>query len=576
MSRLRSARSRSVAKFAAAVALAGAMIAGLAPTGALASSHREAPLISGQPQYDNTDLYAFVSPDHPDTTTLIANWVPFEDPSGGPNFYKFASDARYDINIDPDGEGGADLTYRWTFKDHYRNPNTFLYNTGPVRSLDDPNLNFRQTYDLDLVRRQNGVFQSSTKLIKDAPVAPSNVGKASMPDYATLRNQAIRSLPGGGQVFAGQADDAFFLDLRVFDLLYGGNLSEVGNDTLRGYNVNTVAIQVPSKLLRKTANQPIIGVWTSTSRRGAFGEYRQVSRLGMPLVNEVVIPLKDKDRFNASSPWKDAQFLKYVTNPELSKLIQAVYGIKAPAEPRNDLVQVFLTGVPGLNQPPNVRPAEMMRLNTSIAPSPAPKRLGVLDGDKAGYPNGRRLTDDVVDISLQVVEGELTGSPNDLGDGVNANDKPFGNSFPYVALPASGSDVRPAPQSGAAKATRGAAVPPSGGQQSGTQQGGTTQGSTQQGSSMTSGSTGNGVMQSGAGQNGSTDGMQARDGVTQLNADNAASQMPQAASESLPSSIAVALAAGMIALAAGVVLYGRRRTSSTGPTSTTSTDGTTA
>jgi hypothetical protein len=573
MSRVRSARSRSVAKFAAAVALAGAMIAGLAPTGALASSHREAPFISGQPQYDNTDVYAFVSPDRPDTTTLIANWVPFEDASGGPNFYKFASDARYDINIDPDGEGGADLTYRWTFKDHYRNPNTFLYNTGPVRSLDDPNLNFRQTYDLDLVRRHNGIFQSSTKLIRNAPVAPSNVGKASMPDYQTLRNQAIRSLPGGGQVFAGQADDPFFLDLRVFDLLYGGNLSEVGNDTLRGYNVNTVAIQVPSKLLRKSASQPIVGVWTSTSRRGAFGEYRQVSRLGMPLVNEVVIPLRDKDKFNASSPWKDAQFLKYVTNPELPKLIQAVYGIKAPAEPRNDLVSVFLTGVPGLNQPPNVRPAEMQRLNTSIMPSPAPKRLGVLEGDKAGYPNGRRLTDDVVDISLQVVEGELVGSPNDLGDGVNANDKPFGKTFPYVALPASGSDVRPAPQSGAAMAKPSAATPPSG-QQGGTMQGGTTQSGTQQGSSMTSGSTGLGAMQSGAGQNGSTDGMQARDGVTQLNADNAASQMPQAASESLPSSIAVALAAGMIAVAAGVVLYGRRRTSSTG--STTSTDGSTS
>jgi hypothetical protein len=560
MSRHRSARSRSVAKFAAAAALVGAMVAGLAPTQALASSHREAPLISGQPQYDNTDLYAFVSPDRPDTTTLIANWVPFEDPSGGPNFYKFASDARYDINIDPDGEGGADLTYRWTFKDHYRNGNTFLYNTGPVRSLDDPNLNFRQTYDLELVRRHNGVFQSSTKIIKDAPVAPSFVGKASMPDYATLRNQAVRSLPGGAKVFAGQADDPFFLDLRVFDLLYGGNLSEVGNDTLRGYNVNTVAIQVPSKLLRKSANQPIIGVWTNTSRRGALGEYRQVSRLGMPLVNEVVIPVKDKDKFNASSPWKDAQFLKYVTNPELPKLIQAIYGIKAPAEPRNDLVQVFLTGVPGLNQPPNVRPAEMMRLNTAIAPSANPKRLGVLDGDTAGYPNGRRLTDDVVDISLQVVEGELTGSKNDLGDGVDANDSPFGGSFPYVALPHSGSDVRPAPQSGAAMTKPGAAAAPGAGQQGGTQQGSSMQSGSMQGSSMQSGGSQYGAMPNGGS---SAAGIQARDGVTQLNADNAASQMPSRPSESLPSSVAVAIAAGMIALAAGVVLFGRRRNSST-------------
>jgi hypothetical protein len=548
MSRFRSARSRPVLRLAVAAALVGAMVVGLAPA-AGASSHREAPLISGQPQYDNTDVYAFVSPDRPDTTTLIANWIPFEEPAGGPNFYKFATDARYDINIDPDGEGGADLTYRFTFKDHWRNGNTFLYNTGPVRSLDDPNLNFRQTYDLELVRRHNGVFQSSTKILKDAPVAPSNVGKASMPDYATLRNQAIRSLPGGAKVFAGQADDAFFLDLRVFDLLYGGNLSEVGNDTLRGYNVNTVAIQVPSKLLRKRQDQPIIGVWSSTSRRGAFGEYQQVSRLGMPLVNEVVIPSKDKDRFNASSPWKDAQFLKYVTNPELPKLIKAVYGIGAPAEPRNDLVQVFLTGVPGLNQPPKVRPAEMLRLNTTIAPSASPKRLGVLDGDKAGYPNGRRLTDDVVDISLQVVEGELAGNPNDLGDGVDANDKPFGSSFPYVALPTSGSDVRPASQSSKAAPSAGTTQPGAA----------TPSTTTPQPGAMSDNGTQPGAAMSGAMQNGATassDGStEARDGMTQLNADNAASRVP---SDQLSTPVAAALAAGMVLLAAAVVYLGRR------------------
>jgi hypothetical protein len=533
---------------AAAVALVGAMVAGLAPTQAPASSHREAPLISGQPQYDNTDLYAFVSPDRPDTTTLIANWIPFEDPAGGPNFYKFASDARYDINIDPDGEGGADLTYRWTFKDHYRNPNTFLYNTGPVRSLDDQNLNFRQSYDLELVRRHNGVFQSSTTILRDAPVAPSNVGQASMPDYAKLRDQAVRSLPGGGKVFAGQADDPFFLDLRVFDLLYGGNLSEVGDDTLRGYNVNTIAIQVPSKLLRKRQDQPIIGVWTSTSRRGAFSDYQQVSRLGMPLVNEVVIPTKDKDRFNASAPWKDAQFGRYVTGPELPKLIEAVYGIDAPAEPRNDLVQVFLTGVPGLNQPPKVRPAEMMRLNTAIAPSADPKRLGVLDGDKAGYPNGRRLADDVVDISLQVVEGELVGAPNDLGDAVDANDTTFGSSFPYVALPHSGSGElgATAPQGGA---TPPGSTPPSTAPQGGTQPGGT----------QPDGAMPGGAMRDDGGTASGGPSAQARDGVTQLNADNAASRVP---SERLPTPAAAAIAAGMVAVAAGVVLLGRRRTRS--------------
>src|SRR6266511_2024278 len=172
MSRFRSARSRAAMLFVTGAVLVGTALASLAPTQAIASSHREAPLISGQPQYDNTDLYAFVSPDRPDTTTLIANWIPFEDPAGGPNFYKFATDARYDINIDTDGEGGADLTYRWTFKDRVRNGNTFLYNTGPVTSLDDQDLNFRQTYDLQLVRRKGGIFQSSTTLLKDVPVAP--------------------------------------------------------------------------------------------------------------------------------------------------------------------------------------------------------------------------------------------------------------------------------------------------------------------------------------------------------------------------------------------------------------------
>ena len=441
MSRSTAARSGAAVLLAASAALVAGGLASLTPGQAGASSHREAPLISGQPQYDNTDVYAFVSPDKPGTTTLVANWLPFEDPAGGPNFYKFATDARYDINIDNDGDSQTDLTYRLTFKDHYKNTNTFLYNTGPVRSLHDPNLNFTQTYDLTLIRRVHGGAVSAQRLASDVPVAPSNVGKASMPDYPALRTQAVRPLASGGQVFAGQADDPFFLDLRVFDLLYGGNLSEVGHDTLHGYNVQTVALQVPSKQLAPT--QPTIGIWSDTQRRTAGGGFTQVSRLGMPLVNEVVIPLKDKDKFNASIPWHDAQFGQYVTDPELPKLIQGIYKIPAPAAPRKDLVQVFLTGVPGLNQPPNARPAEMIRLNTSIPPSKDPQRLGVLAGDKAGYPNGRRLTDDVVDISLQVVEGKLLGAKiPPLGDAVNANDRAFGGTFPYVALPWSGSDVK--------------------------------------------------------------------------------------------------------------------------------------
>ncbi|MGQ4419989.1 DUF4331 domain-containing protein [Streptomyces sp. SAS_269] len=423
----------------AAGGLAAAGVATLEPGAASASSHREAPLISGTPQYDNTDLYAFASPDKPDTTTIVADWIPFEDPAGGPNFYTFADDAQYDIHIDNNGDAQGELLFRYTFKTHTKNGDTFLYNTGPVTSLDDPDLNVTQTYDIDLIRLKNQHEVSRTKLADDVPVAPSNVGKASMPDYGKLRSQAVYKAAGGAATFAGQADDPFFLDLRVFDLLYGGNLTEVGRDTLKGYNVNTIALQVPNDLIRESGEQPVVGIWSTTQRRNAQGYYSQVSRLGNPLVNEVVNPQKDKDRFNASQPSYDGQFLKNVTNPELPKLIEGIYKIKAPAEPRNDLVDVFLKGVKGLNQPPNVKPSEQLRLNTSIKPSMHPKRLGVLDGDNAGFPNGRRLTDDVIDEALQVMEGELVGAKNDLGDAVDKNDKKFEKYFPYVAEPTAGS-----------------------------------------------------------------------------------------------------------------------------------------
>lgn len=332
--------------------LAAAGVTTLVPGAASASSHREAPLISGTPQYDNTDVYAFVSPDKPDTTTIVANWIPFEEPAGGPNFYTFADDAQYDIHIDNDGDAQGELVYRYTFKTHRKNGDTFLYNTGAVTSLDDPDLNITQTYDIDLLRLHNQKLVSRTKVADDVPVAPSNVGKASMPDYGKLRDQAVYKLAGGSKTFAGQADDPFFLDLRVFDLLYGGNLTEVGRDTLKGYNVNSIALQVPNDMIRESSGQPVVGIWSTTQRRDARGNYTQVSRLGMPLVNEVVNPQKDKDKFNASAPWNDGQFLKNVTNPELPKLIEGIYKIKAPAEPRTDLVDVFLKGVKGLNQPP--------------------------------------------------------------------------------------------------------------------------------------------------------------------------------------------------------------------------------
>ena len=427
----RSTRHRRLGALAAVAVSTAVAGAAFSAGPAAASSHREAPGIAGQPQVDTTDVYAFLSPDKAGTVTLLANWLPFSEPAGGPNFYAFDPEAHYDIAVDTNGNAKPDIVYRWDFETQVKNPGTFLYNTGPVTGLNDPDLNITQTYDLSVYK--NGRW---SVVARDLPVAPSNVGTASMPDYRTLRNQAVKKV-GELNTFAGQADDPFFLDLRVFNLLYGGNLSEVGNDTLRGYDVNTVALRVPVEDLGGKDN--VIGVWSETSKKDSTGQYRRVSRLGMPLVNEVVIPLKDKDRFNASRPQGDAQFLPYVTDPGLPKVIEKVYGIKAPAAPRNDLVQVFLTGVPGLNQPKNVVPGEMLRLKLSPVAGQTPSRLGVIGGDANGFPNGRRLADDVIDISLQVVEGELVGSPNDLGDGVDANDVPFESAFPYVALPQSGS-----------------------------------------------------------------------------------------------------------------------------------------
>jgi uncharacterized protein DUF4331 len=445
---MRKARSLCIALVAAALAVATGIPA-------FASSHREAPLTAADPQIDSTDLYAFVSPDAQETVTLISNWIPFENPAGGPNFYPWAPGVHYDVNIDNDGDAKPDLTYRWIFTSHYRNPATFLMNTGPVNKLGDATLNFYQTYSLTLI---NGDTHRSKTLIADATAAPSFVGQASMPDYESLRDQAIATYGGKSKSFVGQADDPFFLDLRVFDLLYGTNLKEVGDDTLDGYNVNVIALQVPKSELAAggdAAKNPIIGVWTTAERQSVRveggkgtqkynGRFVQVSRLGQPLVNEVVAPVGAKDLFSSSQPSGDAQFLKAVTEPEVPKLIEAIYKIKAPATPRNDLVEVFLTGVKGLNQPAKVTPSEQLRLNMSIPATAAANRLGVIGGDKAGFPNGRRLADDVIDIALRVMEGELLGTKTGLGDGVDANDVAFEGAFPYVALPHSGSAVQAA------------------------------------------------------------------------------------------------------------------------------------
>jgi len=453
-------RTTSRAVLATSALLLGAVGSTFLGAGpASASSHREAPNIAGLPSLDNTDVYAFNSPDKAGTVTLLANWHPFSEPAGGPTFYQFQDGAWYDIAIDTNGDSKPNVVYRWVFKTKVKNGNTFLYNTDVVTSLNDPDLNVVQTYDLQVFKNNKW-----STLKKDLIAAPSNVGKASMPNYAKLRQQATYSV-GGVDTFAGQADDPFFLSLEVFDLLYSGDMSEVGNDTLRGYNVNTTAIRVPVSELGGAKNT--IGVWSRTWKQGSDGQYRQVSRLGSPLVNEVVIPLKDKDKFNASKPSDDAQFLKYVTNPVLPKVVEKVYGVKAPKEPRNDLVQVFLTGVPGINQPANVTPSEMIRLNLTPFPDQQPSTLGVIGGDKNGYPNGRRLSDDTVDISLQVVEGELVGSPNDLGDKVDANDVAFEQKFPYIGLPTTGTTSVNENGSGSAPAPTGTTPAPSGTQSPG-------------------------------------------------------------------------------------------------------------
>lgn len=501
MSRSRSRRAgpprRATAALAAGTVVLGAALSALGADVATASSHREAPLIAADPAVDNTDLYAFVSPDSPDTVTFVANWFGLQEPNGGPTFYPWATDANYDLNIDTDGNAKSDVSYRLTFRtEDRRGTDTFLYNNGPVTALDDENLLFRQFWTLSMSK--GGGWDE----VAEGQVAPSQLGKASIPDYADLRDEAITRLPGGGQVYVGAAEDPFFADLRVFDLLYGGDLAETGQDTLAATNVNTWALQLPLTAVTDHGDprrNPVIGIWSDTERysmqlapgkASRTGEPVQVSRLGNPLVNEVVLPAGLKDAFNGLSPNKDATIpavVARVTDPELPKLIEGSYGVPAPAGPRNDLVEIFLTGIarsaPTLDGAPapiqadlnspvlnadadraQLQPSEMLRLNTAIPPTKDPNRLGVLGGDLQGFPNGRRLADDVIDISIQAVEGAAqSGKLVDAlaaGDRVDANDVDFGTAFPYVALPGNATtadaigSAAPAADTGGAPADR--------------------------------------------------------------------------------------------------------------------------
>ena len=434
-----------------------------------ASSHREAPLISGDPLADNTDVYAFVSPERPDRVVLMANVIPLQFPSSGPNFWRFDDNVLYEIMVDNTGDAVEDITFQFRFTTQTRNPNTFLYNTGPVTSLNDPNLNVRQTMTVNRVigpRRGSHV----NTLASGLPVMPANVGVSSMPDYNAL-GSGISSIPTRDlRVFAGPRDEGFYVDLgATFDLLQLRSLVTgrgMPIDSLAGYNVHTIAIEVPITDLTPNGMRPAnasdpnatIGVWATNSRQAVTtrtggglttgGDWIQVSRLGNPLVNEVVLPIGLKDAFNGLEPTGDAAALSFVTNPIVPQLMQALFGVQTPPTPRNDLVTIFLTGIPGLNQiGTNPRPSEMLRLNTAIPPTARPHRLGVLGGDLAGFPNGRRVGDDVVDVALQAMAGATPLTPaflrapnNQIGDGVDANDREYLATFPFLAPPHPGRD----------------------------------------------------------------------------------------------------------------------------------------
>ena len=460
----------------AALAAAGIAAFGLAraqgPDSAVASSHREAPVIADDPAADNTDLYAFRSPDRPDTVTIVANYIPLEEPAGGPNFAKFDDSVLYELKIDSDGDAAEDISYQFRFKTTVGNGNTFLYNTGQITSLADPDLNVRQTYTVTRVTRKAKAEELGAGLL----TPPVNIGPRSTPGYDALTAAAVQDLPGGIKVFAGQRDDPFFVDLgSVFDLagLRPFNAAhliplgmEAGVDGVAGFNTHTIAIQVPIDQLVKIPNTPI-RIYASASRQkirvleqdgtsSSEGPWVQVSRLGNPLINEVVIPLGQKDLWNRSEPEDDADFASSYTDPEVPVLVNLLYpGLPdVPTTGRADLVAVLLTGVPGLNFTGSTQ-ADLLRLNTAIPPSGpvgTGNRLGVLAGEFAGSPNGRRLEDDVTDIEVRALGcgyGDILAGAlglcnlpgnNTLGDGVDANEKTFSTTFPYLASPHQGYD----------------------------------------------------------------------------------------------------------------------------------------
>ncbi|MET3131746.1 hypothetical protein AAKU55_002009 [Oxalobacteraceae bacterium GrIS 1.11] len=491
----------SIVKHALSVALLGSLAGALAPS-ALASSHREAPFITQNPKVDGTDFYLFRSyePGRANFVTMIANYVPLQDAYGGPNFFQMDPNALYEIHIDNNGDAKEDLSFQFRFTNTNQDAKLtvggkqvaipLVINGGPIAGVNPAGLNVRETYTVSVVRgdrrggtRSAAVNADTGSAVFDKPL--DNIGNKSIPNYpayaaAHIYNISIPGCATPARMFVGQRKDSFVVNLgETFDLInikapateFSANAERAARDDLSDKNVTSIALEVAASCLSAGAD-PVIGGWTSASLRQARllnpvpnrggaakegGAWTQVSRLGMPLVNELVIGLKDKDTFNSSKPAGDAQFATYVTNPTLPALVEILYGnvgAKAPTNfPRNDLVAVFLTGVKGLNQPASVTPSEMLRLNTAIAPLAmgAQNRLGVIGGDNAGFPNGRRPGDDVVDIALRVVMGKLcmlsiACVPADapagglhFTDGAYLDDSFFTAAFPYLKTPIPGS-----------------------------------------------------------------------------------------------------------------------------------------
>ncbi len=493
----------TLANRALRVTILSALACALAPA-AMASSHREAPFITQSPKVDAADFYMFRSYENNRAgfVTLIANYQPLQDAYGGPNYFAMDPKALYEIHIDNNGDAKEDLTFQFRFTNTNKNgvfkvggkdvPIPLVINSGAITGVNAPGTNLRETYGVTVVRGDRRTGTRATVInadggsaVFDKPI--DNVGNKAIPNYAAyaaahVYNVTIPGCSTPARVFVGQRKDPFVVNLgETFDLInikapaveFSATAEKGARDDLAQKNVTSIEMEVAVNcLIAAGSSDPVIGGWTTASVRQARlinpapgsggpskdgGAWTQVSRLGMPLVNEVVIGLKDKDTFNSSKPSGDAQFALYVTNPTLPFLVEALYGAagaKAPTNfPRNDLVAAFLTGVPGLNQPAKVTASEMLRLNTAIYPAGmgTQNRLGVIGGDNAGFPNGRRPGDDVVDIALRVVMGKLCTinlacAPSDapagalrFTDGAYLDDSFFSNAFPYLKTPIAGS-----------------------------------------------------------------------------------------------------------------------------------------